>query len=267
MGSTVCCSMRHRYASFQFCRGHNDSLLAYGSDRTSESGELFLVVNSVSLIEPRTYTASQIARDIEEQFRADPSSDRLSTLVNCLHGFHPRLRQSASSVRASVVAALVHAGMVTIANVGSTRAYALGRQHLFDRFVSPQPAVRLGDDGQPWIETTAITQFHKFVLLCSDGLTSIVPDDAIEAALRDAGSPEEVSLALMTLLVEKGITDDATAIVILFGDDTTKVGGEPAQAIVEPEPLPPPLGELEAGAAAAIPASRPPITRATGRPR
>jgi serine/threonine protein phosphatase PrpC len=80
------------------------------------------------------------------------------------------------------------------------------------------------------------------VLLCSDGLTSMVGDDAIHEILASARDPQEASLALVAAANEAGGQDNITALVLDFEE------GEGIEVLGE-DAGPPAVGAPDAKAA------------------
>jgi protein phosphatase len=66
------------------------------------------------------------------------------------------------------------------------------------------------------------------VMMCSDGVHGAVPDDQIEAMLKQASSPEEAAKALVKRAVERKTTDNATAAVMMVGSAASAVGAAAA---------------------------------------
>lgn len=56
------------------------------------------------------------------------------------------------------------------------------------------------------------------LLLCSDGLTDMLDDDAITGLLNEAASPEEACAALVAAANERGGRDNITAVVVAFNE-------------------------------------------------
>jgi protein phosphatase len=54
------------------------------------------------------------------------------------------------------------------------------------------------------------------VLLCSDGLTEVVPDDVISGVLADFAHPDDACRRLIDLALEKGAPDNVTAVVARY---------------------------------------------------
>ena len=51
------------------------------------------------------------------------------------------------------------------------------------------------------------------MLLCSDGLTNVVPEDEITAVLSDSASSEAACRDLMELALSRGAPDNVTIVV------------------------------------------------------
>ncbi len=103
------------------------------------------------------------------------------------------------------------------------------------------------------------------VLLCSDGLTSMVDDDGIAVLLASEADPTEAARALVTAANDAGGLDNVTVIVIdvIDDDETTSavdpvVDDDPTVAVAPVAPVAP-VGPPEARAAASSPT--PPRTR------
>jgi len=77
------------------------------------------------------------------------------------------------------------------------------------------------------------------VLLCSDGLTSMIGDKAIREILSSAGEPQEASLALVDAANEAGGNDNITALVLDFeeGDGFEVSGAAETPGTAAPKPL------------------------------
>lgn len=125
-----------------------------------------------------------------------------------------------------------------VLNVGDSRAYILHRktlkqitkdhslvEELLDAgIITPQEAVR---HPQKNVITRALGS-EEFIeadvypisigpgdslLLCSDGLSNLVPEDEISAVLRDSDEPEAACRDLMDLALSRGAPDNVTIVV------------------------------------------------------
>ncbi|MEO3856855.1 protein phosphatase 2C domain-containing protein [Acrocarpospora sp. B8E8] len=124
-----------------------------------------------------------------------------------------------------------------LANVGDSRAYLLRgagsiaeivqitEDHTFGNLVSdagsvPNLSGRISrfldgrvDGRSPDLITQELRSGDRF-LLCSDGLSSVVPGNDLQAALRAANNPEEAADRLLMLATDQGGPDNITVIVI-----------------------------------------------------
>jgi len=156
----------------------------------------------------------------------------------------------------TLTAALVEGDRVRLAHVGDSRAYLLRdgdlrlltEDHtLVHRMVTegeiskeeaethPQRSVltrALGVDNVVDVDDDTVqVRPGDRLLLCTDGLTSMVSEQAIEEALRGVPDPQEAARRLVHLANEGGGTDNTTVVVLDFSDDA--VAGRP-----EEEPTP-----------------------------
>lgn len=137
----------------------------------------------------------------------------------------------------SQVAEMVEAGMLTVeeARVWPTRSVITR-------------AIGAGQIGLPQIDTwTYPVAAPRRLLVCSDGLHSMIDDGAIGRALGDNPTPETAVNSLVNLALQAGGHDNVTAIVVdVTGSESAPTPTEPADS-TPPEPpaspdslLPPP---------------------------
>jgi serine/threonine protein phosphatase PrpC len=93
-------------------------------------------------------------------------------------------------------------------------------RHVLSRVVGGEPNVDIDAVVDEW-------RRDDVFLLCSDGLTGLVEDNDIEAALGSA-SPQEASQRLLDLTLERGAPDNVT-ILVIRGEEATALRLEPAQ--------------------------------------
>jgi protein phosphatase len=138
----------------------------------------------------------------------------------------------------TLVALLWSGTAAVLANVGDSRAYLLRdgglddggtvqitEDHTYGHLVAdaasvpnlPERLVRWLDgrvDGRsPDLSIWDLRPGDRF-LLCSDGLSSFVPLDLIDATLRSSSDPNKAADRLITLAVDHGGADNVTVIVI-----------------------------------------------------
>jgi protein phosphatase len=151
--------------------------------------------------------------------------------------------RSLAGMGTTITAAFMDEDELHLAHVGDSRAYLLRagefspltEDHtLVHRMVqegkiSPEEAehhpqrnivVRaLGvDDPVEVDEITIPVQKGDRVLLCSDGLYSMVPDERIQEALQASGDPQEASVRLVDLANDAGGLDNITVVVLDFDE-------------------------------------------------
>lgn len=146
----------------------------------------------------------------------------------------------------TLTAALVHDGSLLLAHVGDSRAYLQRdaeplRQLTVDHtavqravdagYLTPEQArvhpersmlTRvIGSDPEVAVDTPPPLPLRDGdrVLLCSDGLTEPVDDDAVGALLRRHGDPEEACRALVAAALDGGGPDNVTVVVLIAHDD------------------------------------------------
>lgn len=139
----------------------------------------------------------------------------------------------------TITAAFVYGDNVVIAQVGDSRAYLLhegelqritrdhslvadlieqGRLTEAEARFHPQRSVitrALGSDPnmQPDLYTLKVTEGDR-LMLCSDGLSSMITDDAIETLLKTEATPKEACDALVEEALDAGGLDNVSVIVI-----------------------------------------------------
>lgn len=138
----------------------------------------------------------------------------------------------------TVVLALARGDRLYIAHAGDSRAYLMRRGGFKWRTrdhsvvavmlehgkLTPEDAARhplrgklsryIGQDGAVVPEVHALAfKGPARLLLCSDGLTGMVPDEAIAAALREEPAPEDACRRLVQAALDAGGKDNVTALV------------------------------------------------------
>lgn len=163
------------------------------------------------------------------------SIDYANSAIRTLAVERDNMRQMATTV---VVAAVRHVELI-IANVGDSRAYLLkyGRLKKVTRdhsaaadltgkrlFSGKQSRIRtsrniltmaLGSSSnvRPAVFRSTVNDFDQ-LLLCTDGLWSVLEDDVIERTLAEDGNLLEKCRNLVSLAERNGATDDITCVLI-----------------------------------------------------
>lgn len=150
-----------------------------------------------------------------------------------------RRRASGNDMGTTCVAAIVHGDMVTIAHAGDSRAYLVNEQNiqqltqdhsLVQRLIqlgqlTPEEArvhprrnviyKNLGDKAtvEPDIQTIKVAPGDR-LLLCSDGLNTMISDERIRQIVMAACSPQEACQRLVEAANHAGGDDNISVIVV-----------------------------------------------------
>ena len=241
--------------------------------------------------------ASRIAVEVFEQGLPDSGSpeERLAARVReANQQIYERSRadRGRAGMGTTLTAAYVDDTHVAIAHVGDSRAYLfrdgslqrLTQDHsLVDELVRrgklteeqaaehPQRSIitrALGPEPDVEVDTwTYPARAGDVVLLCSDGLTSMIPEERVKAVLTDHDNLDEAADALIRAANEAGGRDNIT--VVLFrleefgGDDAA--GEETMVGVSVPRDALSAQTEESDGRGATAVAVAPPPTRATAR--
>ena len=140
----------------------------------------------------------------------------------------------------TLTAVLILGNQMTVAHVGDSRAYSisgngsleiltrdhsvvqrlveLGRITTDEAAVHPQKSVlyRALGQGEPFDPDLNTMQLPDsgYILLCSDGLWGVVPDEDIHRLVLEAEAPEEACMKLIEAANEAGGPDNITAILV-----------------------------------------------------
>ncbi|HSK16990.1 MAG TPA: Stp1/IreP family PP2C-type Ser/Thr phosphatase [Gaiellaceae bacterium] len=165
-----------------------------------------------------------------------------------------RSDSEASGMGTTITAALVGADGVTIGHVGDSRAYRIregrleqltddhslvadlmrgGRLTQEEAEAHPQRSVitrALGTDPDVDVDTLSVeAAAGDLFLLCSDGLTTMVPDEAILRTVEEASTLDDAALALLRAANKGGGEDNIT--VVLF---RLEAGADAEETLVAP---------------------------------
>jgi protein phosphatase len=217
-----------------------------------------------------------------------PSEGLVELIEAANHAIHERSRSDAdyAGMGTTVTAAYAGEDEVTIGHVGDSRAYVLRdgelirltRDHslvdelirqgrltaeqaeahpqrsVITRALGPEPRVQVDVDVFP-------ARAGDVFLLCSDGLTGMVPEPRVQELLEAAPSLEQAGRALIAAANDAGGRDNIT--VVLFRLDDVEVGAARERS-PEPARTDEDTSEYDADpvpAAAAAPAAAPPPRR------
>jgi protein phosphatase len=216
-------------------------------------------------------TASRLATEmVAREYFADPSPDVAQSLSRVIQRanaeiYEGSLEDPARSGMASTLTAMVLRGAeYFFANVGDSRAYLLregdlrqvtqdhsllGEQvragllapegvrdglgrNLLTRVVGRHPEVQVDVFQEP-------ARAGDTVLLCTDGLWGLCPDEEIVEAIANQPDPQAAVQSLVSLAKGRGAPDNITAMVIHVFDQP----GRPVMPAIEPEEAPAQLQE------------------------
>jgi serine/threonine protein phosphatase PrpC len=193
------------------------------------------------------------------EFDGDPSPDALRRLVAGIADANRRIwselgREGERTTGSTAVGAVTERDALYVANVGDSRAYLLRDGRLMRLTVDHSQVQEMVDGGlldrdqartHPLgniltravgvEEDLAVDAFGvrpvdgDRVLLCSDGVSKEVADDEIGRDLAVHDDPADAARSLVTLAVERGGHDNATALVLFVqtDGDAAKAGDVP----------------------------------------
>ena len=228
---------------------------------------LFAVADGMGGAQAGEVASRLAAAAFREYHEADSLApeERVEALVQeANRRIYARSREDANAtgMGTTVTAALLEGDSVAIGHVGDSRAYRIrddrleqltqdhslvadlmrsGRLTQEEADAHPQRSVitrALGTDPEVDVDTLAVgLEPGDVFLLCSDGLTTMVPDEEILRIVHESGSLEGAAKALVKAANKRGGEDNVT--VVLFRVDA---GGDdpPLDATA---PLPPPADE------------------------
>ena len=212
--------------------------------------------------------AAAAFREYHDADRLEPAERVEAIIQEANRRIYERARtdSEASGMGTTVTAAILTNGRVSIGHVGDSRAYRIrngeleqltedhslvadlmrsGRLTPEEADAHPQRSVitrALGTDAEVDVDMVTIDiEPGDLFLLCSDGLTTMVPEEDIRRLVEEAGTLDEAARSLVRAANSGGGEDNIT--VVLFkveGDEAieeTLVATPPADAAEEPNEL------------------------------
>lgn len=174
---------------------------------------------------------------------ASPDEAIVQALTKAIEKANDEVMEATEGGGTTVVAAVMHGNLLTVMNVGDSRAYLLrddklqliSRDHsLVSRLVEmgkiteeeasthPRRNVlyqALGQGSDVEIHTYQATiQAHDTIILCSDGLWGEVQEPDIKQVLNESDSPKDAATRLIDMANDSGGPDNITAIIIQVSD-------------------------------------------------
>lgn len=173
-----------------------------------------------------------------------PSSSIKEIMDDGVQTAHRQILREVQGGGTTLTAVLIRGEQMTIAHVGDSRAYsisedgkmeALTRDHsLVQRLVElgqitdqeaavhPQKNVlyRALGQGEPFSPdiSTSPTPKGGYLLICSDGLWGVVPEEEMAKAILESANPQEACSAMVAAANEAGGPDNITAILVHLPD-------------------------------------------------
>jgi serine/threonine protein phosphatase PrpC len=205
--------------------------------------------------------ASRLAIDTFLELRPEPGEDGEARLRRTILESNRRVLErsqsdpSAAGMGSTVTAALLDGDRVVLGHVGDSRAYLLrddvlqqlshdhslvaeleraGRLTHEEASVHPQRSVitrALGATPELEVDTSVVTvRDGDVLLLCSDGLSGLIGDDAIAGLIGGGGRLDEAVRRLVRAANDAGGDDNVTAVAF-------RIGGDPGAAPALPQPV------------------------------
>ncbi|MGI8700619.1 MAG: PP2C family protein-serine/threonine phosphatase [Nocardioidaceae bacterium] len=187
--------------------------------------------------------ASTVVIQTIKRLDAPPPDDLLQALAGTILIANERLAEiidedpAVDGMGSTVTAALFDGARIGVAHLGDSRGYlwrdgtlhALTRDHTWVQSLIDEGRITEEEakehshrslllkvldgrhDNEPDLSLHDV-QHGDRILICSDGLSGVVPEDQIERVLA-VGSPEAVATDLTTLALDSGSTDNVTVLV------------------------------------------------------
>jgi PPM family protein phosphatase len=195
--------------------------------------------------------AAAAFREYHEADRLEPAERVEAIIKEANRRIYERARTDAevSGMGTTVTAAILTNGRVSIGHVGDSRAYRVrdgeleqltedhslvadlmrsGRLTPEEADAHPQRSVitrALGTDADVDVDTVTVdVQPGDLFLLCSDGLTTMVPEDDILRIVQDAGTLDDIARTLVRAANSGGGEDNIT--VVLFRVESDEAAEE-----------------------------------------
>ena len=230
--------------------------------------------------------AAAAFREYHEADRLEPAERVEAIIKEANRRIYERARtdSEASGMGTTVTAAILTNGRVSIGHVGDSRAYRVrdgeleqltedhslvadlmrsGRLTPEEADAHPQRSVitrALGTDPDVDVDMVSIdVEEGDLFLLCSDGLTTMVPEDDILRIVQEAGTLDDIARTLVRAANSGGGEDNVTVVLFqVVGDEAveeTLVAAPPPDTVEETDELEDTLTGLPPVQAAAPPAA------------
>ncbi|MFG1892129.1 PP2C family protein-serine/threonine phosphatase [Micromonospora sp. NPDC049051] len=186
-------------------------------------------------------TLRQYDQEVDQHFLPTALGQAVNAASNALRA-RIASEPGLAGMGTTLVAMLLNGTSAALANIGDSRAYRLHRptghttqiteDHVYGLLVAdaadvpnlPERLARFLDgrpDGRsPDITLLTLTPGDRF-LLCSDGLSSYVPEHLVHAVLADASTPKQAVDRLIVLALDHGGPDNVTVAVVDVLEDAS----------------------------------------------
>jgi PPM family protein phosphatase len=195
-------------------------------------GRLYIVADGVGGNDHGDIASRMVVDHIMEYFyhRSSGPQQAIERLRYAIEHANQDVHEAATSrgsnMASTVVAALIHDGMVTIANIGDSPALLFRRSaqpkqltidHVStDKTGTPLLTQAIGDPELQLPITSESFEPGDVLVLCSDGLTDFVTPEEIQRVIHET-SAREASRKLIRLANQRGGYDNITAVVVRNG--------------------------------------------------
>ncbi len=209
--------------------------------------------------------ASAATVEVLRQLDRPPGNDILSALAGAIHRSHDRIadlvteQPEIEGTSTTVTAALFDGSRIGVGHVGDSRGYLL-RDGVLAQLTTDHTFVQsLIDEGRITEEEARVHPHRNLILravdgvhepepdvftlevavgdrllLCSDGCSGVLDDEALTRLLGD-GTPDHAAVALVSASLEAGSTDNVTVVIAdLVGDDEVDDPDTSAAALTGP---------------------------------
>lgn len=209
-------------------RERNEDDLLDGSDRG-----VFVVADGLGGHAAGDVASHLAVERLDRELSADhvaAAADLPRLLADALHAAHDEVYRASTADPAregmgttAVVAHVTDAGRLTLAHIGDSRAYLLHDgvlnqltvDHVWQGQFGRALTQALGTTGgvEPDVTSIELTIGDQ-LLLCTDGLTDMVSDEAIEAVLNASASVDAARDTLVARALDAGGQDNITLVLI-----------------------------------------------------
>jgi len=216
-------------------------------EAATEGGHLLAVADGMGGYQRGEVAAKMAIDTLREMFAEDPGADPALLLKQAFRRANEKIYENGlgtgqdAMMGTTLVAVVTHGKYVTIASIGDSRAY-LARANRLTQITKDHTIVAEQVARGSMTEQEARESPHRNVLthalghrpkvesklpdifeitllpedrllLCSDGLYDVVPDDEMLRALTE-GAPEDAAQRLVDLAVSRNASDNVSAIVL-----------------------------------------------------